>query len=792
MKFSEQWLREWVNPAVDTATLAEQLTMAGLEVDSVESAAPAFNNIFVGEVVSLRPHPEADRLNICEVNVGQAENLTIICGASNVAQGVKVPAAVIGAILPGDFKIKKAKLRGVESFGMLCSAKEIGLAESAEGLMILPADAKVGESIRDYFSLDDQVIEVDFTPNRGDCLSVAGISREIGVLNNSEVTPVACDAVAPEIDDTFTIDVQAPADCPRYLGRVIKGINANAETPIWMQERLRRAGLRSLSPTVDVTNYILLELGQPMHAFDLNKLNDKIVIRRAKKNEKIKLLDESEVTLDENILVIADSNTAVAFAGVMGGFDSSVTSETQDIFLECAFFQPDTIRGKARQFGMQTDSSYRFERGVDFNMQQRAMERASKLIVEIAGGKVGPITEKVEEVSFPKRQNITFRRSRLTRVLGFSVENSVVENILTRLGMIWSHTDEGWLVVAPDYRFDIAIEADLIEEIGRVYGYNNLPTHSSLSELRFVEEPEANLNKARIRNTMVGLGYQEAITYSFVDKKIQQMLDPTNEPVELANPISAEMSVMRTTLWSSLLKTAEYNQARQQSRLRLFETGKRFIKSGNETVQETVIAGLISGDVLPTQWGSEQRKADFFDMKSDVEHLLNLTGNSDKFSFVAAEHPALHPGQSAQVLVENQPIGWLGSLHPAIKQQIGLNLPVILFELSYTYLEKGVVPKYCPVSKFPSINRDLALVVKESVSAGRVFAEIRKSGDDRLQLVEIFDIYRGKGIAEGSKSLAVSLTIQDDQKTLVDDEVDGIIQKILVSLQDSIGATLRE
>ena len=438
MKFSEQWLREWVNPAVDTATLAEQLTMAGLEVDAVEPAAPAFDQVLVGEVVSLTPHPEADRLNVCQVNVGQAENLTIVCGANNVAQGLKVPTAVIGAVLPGDFAIKKAKLRGVESFGMLCSAKELGLAESADGLMILPNDAPVGQNIRDYLALDDQIIDVDFTPNRGDCLSVAGISREIGVLNNCEVTPTKCEAVVPEIDDTFAVDVRAIIDCPRYLGRVIKGINPTAETPMWMKERLRRAGLRSLSPTVDVTNYVLMELGQPMHAFDSDKLKEKIVVRRGKKKEKIKLLDESEITVDDSILVIADNKNPVAFAGVMGGLESSVTDETVDIFLECAYFQPDTIRGKARQFGMQTDSSYRFERGVDFTLQHRAMERATRLILDIAGGKAGPVTESHDKSALPKRENINFRRNRLTRVLGFPVEDKTVENILTRLGMNWS------------------------------------------------------------------------------------------------------------------------------------------------------------------------------------------------------------------------------------------------------------------------------------------------------------------------------------------------------------------
>jgi len=792
MKFSEQWLREWVNPQVDTNTLAEQLTMAGLEVDSIEPAAPAFNNIVVGKVVSITPHPEADRLNVCKVNIGESENLTIVCGANNVAQGVKVPTAVIGAVLPGDFKIKKAKLRGVESFGMLCSAKEIGIAESAEGLMLLPVDAPVGESIRDYLDLDDQIIEVDFTPNRGDCLSVAGICREIGVLNNAEVNVLDCKPVVPAIDDTFPVEIHAEADCPRYLGRVIRGINPVAETPIWMRERLRRAGLRSISPTVDVTNYVLLEFGQPMHAFDLQKLTDKVVVRRAKKNEKLKLLDESEVKLHEEILVIADNSDAVAFAGVMGGLDSSVIETTQDIFLECAFFSPDAIRGKARGFGMQTDSSYRFERGVDFNLQEKAMERATQLILDIAGGKPGPVTQTVAESELPTRTEIPFRRARLQRVLGFKVDDAQVENILTRLGMHLQNNDEGWLVTPPDYRFDIAIEADLVEEIGRVYGYNNLPTSAPSGKLTFVCEPEANVTPGRVRQTLVNNGYQEAITYSFVDKDTQALLDPSNEPVEIANPISAEMSVMRTTLWASLVKTAEYNQARQQNRVRVFEIGKRFIKTDSGYNQETMIAGLLGGDIFSTQWGEKQRKADFYDVKHDVEMLLALTGDAAQFEFVAAEHPALHPGQSAQIMRNNELCGWIGTIHPAKIAKLGLNSSVFLFELSYTKLNCGVVPKFTPVSKFPSIKRDLALVVEENVEAGVVFAEIRKAGGKRLQLVEIFDIYRGKGIADGSKSLAVSLTIQDDAKTLTDEEIDVIIQDVLVSLQGSIGATLRE
>ncbi len=792
MKFSEQWLREWVNPAVDTATLAEQLTMAGLEVDSVEPAAPAFDHVVVGEVVTMQPHPEADRLNLCEVNVGGEENLKIICGAKNVKQGVKVPTAVIGAVLPGGMKIKKAKLRGVESFGMLCSTAELGIAESAEGLLILPEDAPVGNSIRDYLSLDDQIIEVDFTPNRGDCLSVAGITREIGVLNNCEVNQPAIDDVAASIDTTFSVEIISEKDCPKYLGRVIKGINPKAETPMWMQERLRRAGLRSLSPTVDVTNYVLLELGQPMHAFDLNKLQDKIVVRAASKGEKLKLLDESEIEMDENVLVIADAEKAVAFAGVMGGLDSSVTDSTQDIFLECAFFQPDAIRGKARRFGMQTDSSYRFERGVSFQIQHQAMQRATQLILEIAGGQAGPVTESVSKENLPKRNTINFRVKRLQRVLGLKIDDAEVENILSRLGMNWQKTNEGWEVIAPDYRFDIEIEADLIEEIGRVFGYNNLPVSAPKASLQFVDEPEVKIFPRQLRASLVSSGYQEAITYSFVDPAMQQLLDPGNEPIALENPISAEMSVMRTTLWASLLKTAQHNQARQQNRIRLFEIGKRFSSVDGEITQETVISGLATGDISHTQWGEAARKVDFFDVKHDIEQLLALSGESGQFSWEQAEKSALHPGQSARINNKGREIGWLGALHPKLQQKLGMHNPVFLFELSYTELDKGVLPKFQAISKFPAIKRDLALVVKENVTAGTVFAKVTEAGGNRLQLVEIFDIYRGKGVAEGYKSLALSLTIQDDTQTLTDSEVDAIIQKILVSLQDSIGATLRE
>jgi len=792
MKFSEQWLREWVNPSINTAELAEQLTMAGLEVDAIEPAAAQFDSVVIGQIDSMHAHPEADRLNVCEVNIGEQENLSIVCGANNAAVGIKVPTAVVGAKLPNGLKIKKAKLRGVASFGMLCSETELDMAESSEGLMILPDDAVIGQNVREFLSLDDQIIDVDFTPNRGDCLSVAGISREISVLNNMAYKPMLVEPVKPVIDDTFPISIEEPNDCPRYLGRVIKNIDSNATTPMWMQEKLRRAGLRSLSPTVDVTNYVLMELGQPMHAFDLAKLNEKIIIRKAKENEEIKLLDDSEIKLSEDVLVIADTSDALAFAGVMGGANSAVTEETVDIFLECAFFNPDVIRGKARKYGMQTDSSYRFERGVDFSLQTQAMERATQLILEIAGGKPGPVSGSVIHSALPTRETIQFRKSQLDRVLGFEIETTKVESILKNLGMTLENSNGNWLVTPPTYRFDIAIEADLIEEVGRVYGYNQLPTTLPTTQLRFVKEPEAKLTLNQIRQVLVSQGYQEAITYSFVDEKTQNLFDPDIKPFKLSNPISAEMSVMRTTLWTSLIKTAEHNMARQQSRIRLFEIGKRFLPDTNEIRQDLSIAGLLSGDVFSTQWDVGQHKTDFYDIKNDVENLLSLVNAAREFTFEPAIHHALHPGQSAQIKFENEVVGWIGKLHPAIQQSLGLNSPVFLFELSYTSLDNGMIPKYKLVSRFPFIKRDLALVVAENVQAGMVIDEIKRSGGKRLQLVEIFDIYHGPGVEEGKKSLALSLTIQDDTQTLTDQEVDEIIQEILVSLQASIGATLRE
>jgi phenylalanyl-tRNA synthetase beta chain len=576
MKFSEKWLREWVNPAVTTQALADQLTMAGLEVDAIEPVAGAFDNVVVGEIVAAERHPDADKLQVCRVNVGSGEPLQIVCGAANARVGIRVPAALIGATLPGDFKIKQAKLRGVESSGMLCSAKELGLAEASEGLLELAPDAPIGRSIRDYLELDDVAIELGLTPNRADCLSVAGIAREVATLYRCDVKGPAMEPVASAITDTFPVHLDAPADCPRYVGRLVRGIDIKAATPLWMKERLRRSGIRSLGPVVDVTNYILLELGQPMHAFDLAKLNGAIRVRRARTGEALKLLNGSEVKLDPEVLVIDDEKEALAFAGVMGGESSAVSDATRDIFLESAFFAPLTVAGKARKYGLHTDSSHRFERGVSSELQRTAMERATALLCEIAGGKPGPIVEVVAQESLPARKPITLRHPRIGRVLGTEIPEQEVTEILSRLGMSPAKAGEGWQVTPPPYRFDIEIEEDLIEEVARVYGYNRLNTSLPQGALKMNPCPEARTSVARLLEVLVERGYREAITFSFVEPKLQSLLDPEESPIPLANPISAELSVMRTSLWPSLAQVLQHNIRRQQPRVRLFETGLRF------------------------------------------------------------------------------------------------------------------------------------------------------------------------------------------------------------------------
>ena len=662
MKFSEAWLREWVNPRLDTQQLADQLTMAGLEVDSVEPVAAGFSGVVVAEVLSVEAHPDADKLRVCQVAAGDDEPLQIVCGAPNVRAGMKAPLATVGGRMPGDMKIKKAKLRGIVSHGMLCSARELGLSDEHQGLMDLPADAPVGSDLRDYLGLDDVTIDIDLTPNRGDCLGMEGVAREVGALTRTDLTPPAFESVAAAIDDQLPIDVQSSEACPCYLGRVIRGINASAETPLWMQEKLRRGGIRSLGPVVDVTNYVLLELGQPMHAFDLKQLSGGIEVRYARAGETLTLLDERTIELDRETLLICDRQKALALAGVMGGIDSGISDATESLFLEVACFSPEIIAGRARRYGLTTDSSYRFERGVDPHLQQRAMQRATALLLELVGGQAGPVVEMSSQQHLAQKSVIALRRARIERLLGYVPSDEQVEDILSRLGVTVQVSDEGWIAIPPGYRFDLTLEADLIEEVGRVFGYNQLPIASNRGDLIMRPLPEAATPLERVQAILVDRDYQEAITYSFVDAALLQELDSDSQPVALANPISSEMSVMRSSLWAGLVGAVQYNLSRQQGRIRLFETGLKFVVQDNEIKQINELSGVVVGDRLPEQWGASKEATDFFDVKGDVEALLEMSGVEAEFR--AEIHSALHPGQTAAILVEGVRIGWLGCIHP--------------------------------------------------------------------------------------------------------------------------------
>ncbi|GAA6133741.1 phenylalanine--tRNA ligase subunit beta [Oceaniserpentilla sp. 4NH20-0058] len=793
MKFSESWLREWVSPNLTTQELEAQVTMAGLEVDAVDPVAAEFSGIVVGQVVTREQHPDADKLSLCQVTDG-TENFQIVCGAANVREGLKIPFAKIGAVLPTPdgkgFKIKKAKLRGVESFGMLCAESEMGMAESSDGLMELAADAPVGQDIREYLNLEDTIIEVDLTPNRADCLSVKGLAREVGTLNNIDVKPLNIETMAAQIDDGVAVTLSASDACPKYLGRVVKGVNVSAATPLWMIEKLRRSGIRSIDPIVDVTNYVLLELGQPMHAFDLAKLDGGINVRYATEKEKLALLDGQEVELNTDTLVIADASKPLAIAGVMGGEHSGVTTETQDIFLEVAYFNPVSIAGKARNYGLHTDSSHRFERGVDYRLQNDAIERATQLIVEICGGQVGPVVVSQDDTHMPTEATVELRAQRIIDVLALELPASDIETMLTRLGMQVTANDTGWTVNVPSYRFDISIEADLIEEIARIHGYNNLPVSTPMAALDLQSEPEVETPINTLKQYWVSRGYQEAITYSFVDPKVQKLVDPEIDGLTLANPISADMSVMRSTLWVGLIKAAEHNLKRQQDTVRLFETGLRFVPKDGELIQEPMMSGLICGSRIAKGWTNDSEKVDFYDLKGDIEAMLAVNGGVT-YRFEAGEHPALHPGQCAAIYQGDKQVGLMGALHPVLQKQLGIKTPLFVFELLLDDITQGQLPEFGSVSKFPEVSRDLAFVLEETTQWSQVEQAIRNKAGNCLKNVTLFDVYRGQGIENGRKSLALGLTWQDPSRTLNDEEITSWVDAIVTELAEGLGAQLR-
>lgn len=789
MKFSEQWLREWVNPSIDTQELVDQITMAGLEVDGFEPVAGRFSGVIVGQVASVIPHPDADKLRVCQV-VGGDEPVQVVCGAPNVREGLKIPFAVVGAVLPGDFKIKKAKLRGQPSHGMLCSEAELGLSDNHDGLMELPDDAPVGQDVAEYLGLNDVTIDVDLTPNRSDCLSIRGIAREVGVLNSAlvsqpEITPVA--ALHSEVP---AISVQAPQGCPRYLGRILRNVNLQATTPLWMQEKLRRSGVRSIDPAVDVTNYVMLEQGQPMHAFDRDEIKGGIVVRMAEQGEKLVLLDGQEVTLTSDTLVIADHEKPVAIAGVMGGEHSGVSEKTRDLILEAAYFDPITLAGKARHYGLHTDASHRFERGVDYQLARDAMERATALLMAIVGGEPGDIVEVASEQHLPAPRSIDLREQRVADVLGMHIDRTTVEEILTRLGLHVSKLlKDGWQVTVPSFRPDITIEVDLIEEIGRIFGYNNLPVTEPVGSLGLRNQPEAERPLSAIQNYFVSRGYQEAVTYSFVDPKVQGLVDPEREGIALANPISADLSVMRTTLWSGLLKTVAYNLNRQQPRIRLFETGLRFVRENGEIDQQPMLAGVVAGAQVPENWANGRRNADFFDVKGELESLFSLLGI--EVAFVAGQHPALHPGQTAELRRDGHHVGWLGTLHPQVQKKLELNGTILMFELFLNSIRSGYVPNFKEISKFPEVRRDLAIIIGDGVTFADVERVVKQHAGDQLTSLRAFDVYEGQNLGEGNRSLALSLFWQHPERTLNEEEVHSLFNGVIGALQEELGATLR-
>lgn len=793
MRFSEAWLRTWVDLPITTQELADQLTMAGLEVDAVESVAGVFSGVVVGEILSVEAHPDAKKLRICQVKGNGDAPVQVVCGAPNARKGLRVPFAQVGAKLPGDFKIKKAKLRGVESFGMLCGQTELEAGDDDSGLWELDESARVGECLREYLNLDDRIIEVDLTPNRADCLSIKGLAREAAVLNNVAVNNVV-ENIQPAVTltDTLPVEIQDIKACPLYMGRVLRDVNLSASSPAWLKERLERSDIRPIDPVVDVTNYILLEMGQPMHAFDLEKVASGLCIRQSIAGESLVFLDGQSREIQSESLVIADNKGVVALAGIMGGERTAVSNDTAHVFLEAAFFEPIAIAGRAREHGLHTDSSHRFERGVDYGSTSLAIERATQLLLDIVGGEAGPLVTHGGGDSLPESRTIHLRKDKISSYLGFDVADERVVEIMSRLGLeVVQASTQGWQYNVPSYRFDLAIEADLIEELARVVGYNNLPTSAVRISAKLPVKSENTMSDAFVKHYFVSKGYREVITYSFISPELNRVLGSA-EAVPLLNPISEDLSVMRTSLIPGLVKTLLSNIKRQQSSVRLFETGLTFIPqagSGKLPVQESKIGGLLYGNVSPSSWASVSASVDFFDLKGDLEQLL--ASSCGDLEFKKAQHPSLHPGQCADVLLDGKSIGVIGALHPMHAKSLGVIQPAYVFELSFDAIKRRHLPAFHPVGKYPSVSRDLAVVVDRAVPANTLLDEIKVRGASLLKKASIFDVYTGDGVSEHQKSVAFNLTFQDPSRTLKDEDINLSVSEIVKGLEEKLGACLR-
>ena len=791
MRVSLQWLKDWLASVPEPRVLAERLTMAGLEVEGVAAAAPPLPGIVVGEILEHEKHPNADTLSVCQVSTGTA-TVQIVCGAPNARAGLKAPLATLGARLPGGMEIRKASLRGVESFGMLCSARELGLAEDASGLLELPTELETGAPLVEALHLDDTLLEINLTPNRGDCMGMRGIAREVAALTGTQLTEPGIEPVAAVITDTFPIELAPQAGCVRFASRVIRGLRPGAQASAWIQERLRRAGLRPISAAVDVTNYVMLELGQPMHAYDLREIDRAIVVRRAQAGEQLKLLDGRDVVLDESILVIADRSKALAMAGVMGGDHSGIGDDTTDVLLEVAFFLPEAIAGRGRRFGLVTDASQRFERGVDPAVQEHALERATQLLCACAGGTPGPAQLAELRDELPARRPVSLRPQRARTVIGADVADADIAGILAGLGMEVRRDGATWQVVPPSWRFDLAIEEDLIEEIARVYGFNRIPETVQPARQAMPSLTETHVGTDAAADVLVQRGYFEAITYSFVEPGRQEAFCPGATALTLSNPISADLAAMRASLWPGLVAALESNQRRQQSRVRLFEAGRKFVAVSGELQEISTIAGVAGGAALPEQWGAAKDAVDFFDVKADVEALLRATGAADAFRFVPDRHPALHPGQSARILRGGAPVGWSGRLHPELEIKLELTYSAVVFEIETESGLRALVPQHREISRFPAVRRDLALIVDESVAVQDMTDRIRASAGGLLQDVTVFDVYRGAGIESGRKSVAIGLNLQDVSRTLTDDVTDAVVAQVVADLERECKATIRD
>lgn len=793
MKFSEKWLREWVNPPLSTDDLVSQITMAGLEVDGVEPVADKLSQVVVGEIVDTKPHPNADKLQVCLVSKGD-ETVQVVCGAPNARVGIKVPFALVGAKLD-DFKIKKAKLRGVESFGMLCSERELGLSDQHEGLMELPADAPLGSDINDYLGLEDVVIEVDLTPNRSDCLGMVGIAREVGLMNNLDVCSPEISAVPEVISDKVAVNLAAGTHCPRFVGRVLKGVNLSVQSPLWLVEKLRRSGIRAIDPVVDVTNYVMLELNQPMHAYDYDKLTGDITVRAAKPAETLTLLNGSQIALAEGSLLITDDSGPIGLAGIMGGASTAVSDSTQDIYLEAAFFAPIAIAGRARGYGLHTDAGHRFERGVDYNGQVTAIERATQLIASIAGGVAGPVVDTVNEAELPSVNRVRLRAARVERVLGMAIDAADIENILKRLEFIFeadqSSDGAAWWVDSPSHRFDITIEADLIEEISRIIGYDALPVTRPVAKVAMIPQSERVKTLGVLKQSLVSRGYAEAITYSFVDSGLQSLLAPMDQAVALKNPLSSEMNVMRASLLPGLLSAVAHNQNRQQLDIRLFEVGMVFRNNEKAMTLDNIhqhqkIAMVITGRRFPERWSHEGHNVDFFDLKGDLQGLIG-----DRLMFDAAAIPGLQAGQSAMLSVAGQTIGFMGLLEPGSTKAFQLKAPVFVAELDLALAQVRLVPDVLEISKYPEVRRDIAILVARNVTAQALRQDIEASAGIGLINLKLFDVYMGEGIDPDKKSVGLGLTFQHPSRTLTDDEVNTAMAEVVSSLSRRFEAELR-